>query len=85
MCKIILDHDCDCEGTPSYEGCTLIFKCKVCDAIVEMGPWECLSDPSSPIAFHKCGGGFARYPEEMVGLGELMGVVWKKEDGREDL
>jgi len=85
MCKIILDYDCDCEGTPSYEGCTLIYKCKICDAIVEMGPWLNLDAPTSPICFHKCGGGFARYPEEMVGICELMGVVWKKEDEEKEV
>lgn len=80
MCKIMIDCKCDCEGTPSYRGCTLVYRCRVCGTYFTMGPWVELSAPIEPIAFHNCqpvDQVFQVVPKERFrGLGELMGVIW---------
>jgi len=79
MCELA----CKCKGSRSYDGCTLIYKCKSCEVLFTWGPWERLSDPTTPVAFHDCFGmADPHNPKRFLfgshthGVGELFGIVW---------
>ncbi len=57
----------------SYDGCTLIYKCKMCDVVFRRKYWT-LENPTKPIAFHKCEGFSVEFESRYNGIGNLVGI-----------